>query len=577
MSYYLRPAVKTDEKWIKAKGMENSEETYILMSFLKPVGLMVASKESTPHFVVEEGYEDDHLEQRMQALYEKDYKKTDGPSAFLLKKREREASFEILRVFAMLMVITLHYLDKGGILKDTTEKLAFGDHISWALEALCLTGVNVYVLIGAYFLTSKKFRLTRIVSLWCEVFFYSVLIAAIGLLTGIADPEQYFNLFNIQFFLLPGINQHYWFASAYIVMLFFSPLLNKAIDTLTKRQYETVMLCLLGLFCLVTTLSPYELPIDDSGNSFVWFLVLYLIAGYIKKYGIKGMEDRALFLFLAFVGLEYVAILATGLFVKAYPAFEHAKTTVLHYNYAFVFLASLSLFLFVKKHPVKRNPFVNFITRIAPYTFGVYLIHEHLMLRYTWPKWLHTEGQYGFYRPLHLILSVLLVFSVCVLIDLLRSLLFKALDRFICWGLKLYFKMKETFDYLIVGGITTVANWLAYVACAYLIFASLLAGQDTARIMISNVIAWVVAVVLAYFLNRNFVFHSEITDAKGKWKEFSAFLSARIFSFVIEQGFMYLFVDLLKISDLISKLVIGIIVIILNYIFSKLWIFKKKS
>lgn len=95
--------------------------------------------------------------------------------------------------------------------------------------------------------------------------------------------------------------------------------------------------------------------------------------------------------------------------------------------------------------------------------------------------------------------------------------------------------------------------------------------------MVASVIAWILSVIFAYVTNRMFVFHSTVTEKKAVLKEFFSFVSARIFSFLMELLLMYVMVDRLQINDLISKFVIGFVVIALNYIFSKLWIFKEKK
>lgn len=120
---------------------------------------------------------------------------------------------------------------------------------------------------------------------------------------------------------------------------------------------------------------------------------------------------------------------------------------------------------------------------------------------------------------------------------------------------------KEVILYLFFGGVTTVANIITF---KVLRIASL-------SLFISNSIAWIVAVLIAYFTNRKYVFDSK-NDSK---KEFTSFIFFRILTLVIDMILMYLFVSLFKIDDLISKIIVNIVVIILNYVFSKLIIFKK--
>ena len=89
--------------------------------------------------------------------------------------------------------------------------------------------------------------------------------------------------------------------------------------------------------------------------------------------------------------------------------------------------------------------------------------------------------------------------------------------------------------------------------------------------IISNIIAWFFSVLFAYVTNRIWVFESKSPDIL---KEMSLFFGGRIFSGVVDTALMYLFIDILTIGDFISKIVVQIIVVILNYIFSKLIVFK---
>ena len=92
--------------------------------------------------------------------------------------------------------------------------------------------------------------------------------------------------------------------------------------------------------------------------------------------------------------------------------------------------------------------------------------------------------------------------------------------------------------------------------------------------MTANVIAWIAAVLFAYWTNRNFVFRSTITGFAARLREFWQFVAARIFSFLVELVMFFVMIHILKMNDIVSKLIVGIVVIILNYIFSKLWVFK---
>lgn len=129
-------------------------------------------------------------------------------------------------------------------------------------------------------------------------------------------------------------------------------------------------------------------------------------------------------------------------------------------------------------------------------------------------------------------------------------------------------KHEELIKYLIIGVLTTVIN--------YIIFAILvkLANID---MHVSNIIAWIVSVIFAYFTNKLFVFESKSFEFKVIGKEVLSFGAARVFSLLLEEVILYIFVNLLNMNELVIKLIANVIVIIVNYILSKFIIFKKDS
>ena len=91
-----------------------------------------------------------------------------------MQKKERMANLEVLRCVAMMMVVVLHYLGKGGLLPDLTAPLSAQDTVAWLLEAFCIVAVNVYMMISGYFLCESSFKLSRLLTLWVQLWLYSV-------------------------------------------------------------------------------------------------------------------------------------------------------------------------------------------------------------------------------------------------------------------------------------------------------------------------------------------------------------------------------------------------------------------
>ena len=132
---------------------------------------------------------------------------------------------------------------------------------------------------------------------------------------------------------------------------------------------------------------------------------------------------------------------------------------------------------------------------------------------------------------------------------------------------KLFLKYKEVVLYLVFGGLTTLINIVVYAVCArWLGFGTLL----------SNALALTVSILFAYITNKLFVFESKTDTVKEVFREFFSFIACRLGTGALDMIFMFVSVDILGFYDVAMKILSNIIVIVLNYVFSKLVIFAKK-
>jgi len=133
----------------------------------------------------------------------------------------------------------------------------------------------------------------------------------------------------------------------------------------------------------------------------------------------------------------------------------------------------------------------------------------------------------------------------------------------------LYLEYKEIINYLIFGVLSTVVNF-----ASYFIFAKLFHIDE----VVSSGLSWFCAVLFAYITNKIFVFESKTKTVKEFIKEMMSFFACRVLSGILcDVGTFALMVKVLNINDIIAKIVTQIMVVILNYVLSKLVIFKKKS
>ncbi|MCI8379872.1 MAG: GtrA family protein [Lachnospiraceae bacterium] len=131
----------------------------------------------------------------------------------------------------------------------------------------------------------------------------------------------------------------------------------------------------------------------------------------------------------------------------------------------------------------------------------------------------------------------------------------------------LYLKYKEVILYLVFGGLTTLTNIGAY---------ALFARVFHMNLMAANGLALALSILFAYVTNKLFVFESKTDSWGAVLQEFASFMACRLATAVLDMFLMYITVSVAGLYDLLMKVIVNIIVIVLNFVFSKLIIFKKK-
>lgn len=344
-----------------------------------------------------------------------------------MTEKKRLANLELLRCVAMLMVVVLHYLGKGGLLADLTgERLGSVGTAAWLLEAFCIVAVNVYMFISGYFLCASSFKLSRLLQLWLQVWLYSVTFGLIGALTGVVaettvDTHYFLTL------LFPVTMGHYWFMTAYVFLYLLTPLVGLAVQKMTRAQLQVTVLSLLAVFCVIKSVIPMRLEMDGQGYDCLWYLCVFVTAAYVRRFGLPFLEKKGrglllyagccLLIFAGTMGLRqvYLRTGSLGLMLKM----------CMEYNHILPFLAALGLFFAFRRLTVPER-IAGVINKIAPHTLGVYLLHENIGLRYSWQKWLGAEQIDGLAALLLWTAAAALAVFVCgVLTDMLRAGLVK--------------------------------------------------------------------------------------------------------------------------------------------------------
>lgn len=362
---------------------------------------------------------------------------------------ERQLQFELLRIIAMLMVVTLHCLGKGGLLTDSHDAtFTLNGYIAWLIEAFCLVAVNVYVMISGYFGTyaldgahDGKKLIRRVLGVWKKVFFYSVFIALICFAlkyAGVIPGELYgeADIYRVFCYLFPISTEHYWFATSYILLCLIAPFIDIGFEKMNKKEASYILLFMLLFFSVSKTVIPMKLPWDNYGYDVCWFAVLYITGKYIRAYGFPYISSRAGGLCLyALSGLMVFAVFVIfrGIYIRTGALYTLTDYTY-SYNHLFCYLGAAGLFSafsLMDMHSIKDS-LKRAILRISRATFGVYLIHEHMDLRILWPVFMGSEmlGGGAVVFVVKIISAVFIVYAVCTLADIAVTLIMDKIAGF---------------------------------------------------------------------------------------------------------------------------------------------------
>lgn len=146
---------------------------------------------------------------------------------------------------------------------------------------------------------------------------------------------------------------------------------------------------------------------------------------------------------------------------------------------------------------------------------------------------------------------------------------------------RFYIKNKSVLLYLFFGGLTTLVSiltfWLAELFIRSDFNVSIFGSMYSAKVVLSNAISWICAVLFAFFTNRIWVFNSPTDSWTGFFKQMAAFFGGRFATFLLETAILVVFVSILNFNEMLMKIIAQLVVLVSNYVISKLIVFRKRS
>lgn len=319
---------------------------------------------------------------------------------------KRNYGIDLLRIVSMLFVILLHLMGIGDICANTAlHSPQF--YLTQFIRIATYCAVNCYALISGFVAWDRKPRLSGLLNLWAKVIVFCVAITVfIHLRTpGAMTPEDLRKAFT------PVNSAAYWYFNAYVGMFFFLPLLNHGIRGISGKE---AVFAVVGILVLVTV-QPYS-GIRTSfllgyGYSALWLMILYILGGLMSRFDIPGKLSAkawaALYL-LAVLGSYAPRMIMLVLKPELWSA-ENYNLSMQYTNPPVVLAAVTLVALFARLK--LTDGLVRVTKALSPHAFGVYLLHTHTLIFWTFIgnrfAWLGTA-------PVWKLVAVTAIATACI-------------------------------------------------------------------------------------------------------------------------------------------------------------------
>lgn len=355
-------------------------------------------------------------------------------------KKVRSSNLELFRIISMLLIIAHHYVVNSGL--SSLDGPLYDDNFSiksiimFLFGAWGKTGINCFIMITGYFMCTSQITAKKYVKLLLEVFLYKIVIYLLFLCIGL----ETFSVMSLVDRLLIIRNVKDNFVGCFLLFYLLIPFLNILIKNINEKQHIR-LLALLGFTYIFFGTMP---KFNVNMNYVSWFTVLYFIASYIRLYPKEIFSKKAFWGAATIISMLLSAASVIGcLWLSIRTGTNMAYRFVTDSNTALAVMTGVSSFMFFKNLSV---PYSKFINTLGASTFGVLLIHGNgNVCDWLWYDFLNNTGVYKeSYVFIHAVLSVIGVFIVCTIIDILRIRFIEA-PIMKCWD-KHYDSIKQWYE-----------------------------------------------------------------------------------------------------------------------------------
>lgn len=337
-----------------------------------------------------------------------------------VKENSNMGLLKIIAIF--LIMISLYTIYRGSIGYNLPSEIT---ELLVGISGLGNVGVIILVLISGYNGVGDKtpFRFKNLFLVILQTVFYSVLIYLLFCILGAAQ----FSMLDFVGNFFPLTYDMYWLVAVFLILYIFTPYINKLLNLLSRRSHLRLILVMMILFSLLPALIPHF----SYGSEIVLFVMFYVIGAYFRKYRDNFFAKKRNNMLVLFITVFIITLLmlVMGLFGSEWIVLEKGQMSLLSMRSIASILIAISLFSVIEQmKPITSRV----IDSVAGCVLGVYLmVDNYLVRRAFWKEHLGmTEYTQGSFLVLHCISSIVAVFVICVLVELIRKYMIeKVLSR----------------------------------------------------------------------------------------------------------------------------------------------------
>ncbi|WP_162176419.1 acyltransferase family protein [Kandleria vitulina] len=341
--------------------------------------------------------------------------------------KKRIIGIDLLRILSMFGIIGLHFINQGGVI-DNLNVFSLKYIPVLLFLTILYTSVNVFGLLSGYLNIEKRtINYSRILDLLLCVLFWCFTITFVFYIFNIVGFRNK-GILEVFKGLFPFLCGNYWYITCYVFLFFIMQYINLFLINLSREKYKKLLIILFFFFCIIQNVLLYtDLFKINFGYSPFWLIYLYMIGGYIKLYN-PFITTRKKIIILVFslicslcfnYLLKIISFKLIGDYIK--------PNWFIDYISPFTLVSSIILLLLFININIKNMKIYNIISYFSGFSFSVYIIHCHRIIYYNIITNLFAPiVKYNFIIIITIIIiSIIGTYIICVLLDLIRKVLFK--------------------------------------------------------------------------------------------------------------------------------------------------------